>query len=60
MLFSNDMIDLEGQCGERIGQMAVLTDAIGPLSNLLLHGARDRHDGSRGGLLERRSRLGME
>jgi hypothetical protein len=60
MFFSNDMIDLEGQCCEIVRQMAVLTDTIGPLSDLLLHGPRDRHDDSRGGLLERQSSLGME
>jgi hypothetical protein len=39
MFFRNDMIDLEGQRGKRVGQLAVLTQAIGPLSDLLLHGA---------------------
>jgi hypothetical protein len=60
MFFRNDMIDLEGQRGKRVGQLAVLTQAIGPLSDLLLHGARYGHDDSRGGLLERQSRFGME
>src|SRR5262245_47251629 len=60
MLFSNDMIGLEGQCCERVRQMTVLTEATGPLSNLLLHEARDWHDNSRGGLLECQPSLGMQ
>jgi hypothetical protein len=60
MLFSHDMIDLAGQRCERVGQMAVFTEAIGPLSNLLMQGARDGHDASRGGLLVWQSSLGME
>jgi hypothetical protein len=60
MLFSNDMVDLEGQRGERVGQMAVLTDVTAPPSDLVLQGARDRHDDSRGGWLERQSSLGMQ
>jgi hypothetical protein len=52
MLFSNDMIDLEGQrCGS-VGQMAVLAEAAGPFSDVLLQGARNRHGDSRRGLLE--------
>jgi hypothetical protein len=45
MLFSKNMIDLEGQrCGS-VGEMAVVTEATSPLSDLLLHGARDRQHG---------------
>jgi hypothetical protein len=40
--------------------MSVLVAATGSLSKLLLHGTQDRHDDSRGSLLERQSRLGMQ
>src|SRR5215510_2767739 len=60
MLFSNDMIGLEGQCCESVRQMTVFAEATGPLSNLLLHEARDWHDDSRGGLLECQPSLGMQ
>jgi hypothetical protein len=60
MLFSNDMIDLEGQrCGS-VGQMAVLAEAAGPFSDVLLQGARDRYGDSRRGLLEHQWSLGMQ
>jgi hypothetical protein len=60
MLLSNDMINLEGQRCTSVGQMAVLTEATGPLSDLLLQRARDRHDDSRGNLLECQASLRMQ
>ena len=60
MFFSNDMIDLEGQRCTSVREMAVLTAAAGPISDLLLHGARDRHDNLRGSMLECQASPGMQ
>ena len=60
MLSSNDMIDLEGERRESIGQMGVLAESFGLITDLLLDGARDPHDDSRSGLLERQSSLGTQ
>ena len=53
MLFSNDMIDLKGQRRTSVRQMAVLAKTTGPLSDLLLYGAWDRHSASQGSVLQR-------